>query len=110
MSWNELTDQDRKAVVESLPGAIDGFLKGWGWEQFAMAIEARCREKNEPPEKEGAEFDVVTDDMHCASASGPRAQALAEARNYALQYLDESPEVRIEEVRRAVVERYVRIP
>ncbi len=49
MNWKALTDADREAVVASLPGAIDGFLKGWGWQQFAQAIEDKCREKNEHP-------------------------------------------------------------
>lgn len=110
MNWNALTDKDRDDVLASMPGAIDGFLKGWGWLQFAQAIEERCREKNETPEATDAEFDVVAGTMHCAGASGPREQALAEARNYAMQYLDESPEVHIEEVRRAVIERFVRLP
>jgi hypothetical protein len=110
MTWDALTDEDRDAVLASMPGAIDGFLKDWGWEQFAMAIEARCREKNEFPEQAEAEFDVVADGQHCAGAAGPLEQALAEARNYALQYLGESRVVHIEEVRRVVVERFERVP
>lgn len=51
MAWNALTDEDREAVIASLPGAIDGFLKGWGWQQFAQAIEDKCREKNRTPEQ-----------------------------------------------------------
>lgn len=27
-------------IAESMPGGVDGFLKGWGWNQFARAIEA----------------------------------------------------------------------
>ena len=26
-------------AAETMPGGIDGFLKGWGWQQFARAIE-----------------------------------------------------------------------
>lgn len=26
--------------AETMPGGIDGFLKGWGWQQFARAIES----------------------------------------------------------------------
>lgn len=108
MAWNKLTDEERQAVVESLPNGVAGYLKEWGWLHFASAIEAKCREKNERPERGEAEFEVYTGDCLVAGASGPRASALAEARNYALQYLDESPVVRIEEVTRTVAERFMR--
>lgn len=108
MSWRAITDEERHAIVDALPGGLDGFMKGWGWQQFAQAIEEKCREKNARPESAEAEFDVVTDGMLCASAAGPRDRALAEARNYALQYLDESDVVRIEEVTRVVVECFTR--
>lgn len=51
--WKALTDDERDAVLASLPGAIDGFLKGWGWLQFAQAIEDKCREKNGFEEPDG---------------------------------------------------------
>lgn len=44
--WIALTDDDRIDVMKSLPDAIDGFLKGWGWLHFAKAIEARCAALN----------------------------------------------------------------
>lgn len=28
-----------KQIAEGMPGGLDGFLKGWGWLQFARAIE-----------------------------------------------------------------------
>ena len=46
--WKELTDEDRQAVVDSMPGALDGFLRGWGWQQFAKAVEQKLRDKNDP--------------------------------------------------------------
>ena len=27
------------SIAESMPGGLDGFLKHWGWQQFARAIE-----------------------------------------------------------------------
>ena len=33
-----LTDKHIDAIAESMPGGLDGFLKGWGWRQFARAI------------------------------------------------------------------------
>lgn len=27
------------SIVNGMPGGIDGFLKEWGWQQFAQAIE-----------------------------------------------------------------------
>lgn len=44
--WIGLTDEDRQRVFESLPGGLEGFLKGWGWLHFAKAIEEICKEKN----------------------------------------------------------------
>lgn len=28
-----------REIAEGMPGGLDGFLKGWGWLQFARAIE-----------------------------------------------------------------------
>lgn len=44
--WQELSDEDRQAVFDSLPDMLDGFLKKWGWLHFAKGIENKCREKN----------------------------------------------------------------
>jgi hypothetical protein len=44
--WVGLTDEERQAVFESLPNALDGFLKLWGWLHFSKAVEAKLREKN----------------------------------------------------------------
>lgn len=33
-----LTDEQIDAVAESMPGGLAGFLKGWGWRQFAREI------------------------------------------------------------------------
>ena len=35
-----LTDGEINEIANSMPGGLDGFLKGWGWQQFARAIEA----------------------------------------------------------------------
>jgi hypothetical protein len=55
--WNALTDEDRKRALESMPDWLDGFLKTWGWLNFAKAIESICREKNPP----GTGADVLAD-------------------------------------------------
>ena len=34
-----LTDECINEIANSMPGGLDGFLKGWGWQQFARAIE-----------------------------------------------------------------------
>ena len=34
-----LTDVQIKDIAENMPGGMNGFLKGWGWIQFARAIE-----------------------------------------------------------------------
>ena len=35
-----LTDEGINEIAESMPGGLAGFIKGWGWQQFARAIEA----------------------------------------------------------------------
>lgn len=35
-----MSDKRITEIAESMPGGIDGFLKGWGWRQFARDIEA----------------------------------------------------------------------
>jgi hypothetical protein len=34
-----LPDGEIDRIAEQMPGGLDGFLKGWGWRQFARAIE-----------------------------------------------------------------------
>lgn len=38
MLRESLTDKQIDAIAESMPGGLDGFLKGWGWRQFARAV------------------------------------------------------------------------
>lgn len=45
-AWVALTYEDRKAAFESLPDMLEGFMKKWGWLNFANEIERRCMEKN----------------------------------------------------------------
>ena len=35
----KLSDEDIDAIANGMPGGLDGFMKGWGWRQFARAIE-----------------------------------------------------------------------
>lgn len=34
-----LTDERIDRIAESMPGGVAGFLKEWGWRQFARAVE-----------------------------------------------------------------------
>ena len=34
-----LTDVGINEIADSMPGGLAGFMKGWGWQQFARAIE-----------------------------------------------------------------------
>ena len=34
-----LTDECINEIANSMPGGLAGFMKGWGWQQFARAIE-----------------------------------------------------------------------
>lgn len=48
-NWANLTDDDIGAILHNvMPGGLDGYLKGWGWQTFARAIEERLRLKNAP--------------------------------------------------------------
>lgn len=42
-----ITNERIDAIAESMPGGMEGFLKGWGWQQFARAIEAEVRKEDE---------------------------------------------------------------
>ena len=33
-----LTDEEIDAIADAMPGGLEGFLKGWGWRQFARAV------------------------------------------------------------------------
>lgn len=33
-----ISDDEISDIADSMPGGLDGFLKGWGWNQFARAI------------------------------------------------------------------------
>lgn len=35
-----LTDELIDKIANGMPGGLDGFMKGWGWRQFARAVEA----------------------------------------------------------------------
>ena len=41
-----LTDAGINEIAESMPGGLAGFMKGWGWQQFARAIERAILEKS----------------------------------------------------------------
>lgn len=46
VAWRPLTDEDRRSALEAMPDWLGGFLKKWGWLNFAKEIERRCMEKN----------------------------------------------------------------
>lgn len=33
-----LTDEQIDAIADAMPGGLEGFMKGWGWRQFASAV------------------------------------------------------------------------
>lgn len=35
---NQLTSDQIDAIAQAMPGGLDGFLKQWGWQQFARAV------------------------------------------------------------------------
>lgn len=42
-----LTPERIDEIAGSMPGGVEGFFKGWGWYQFARAIEAEVRKDDE---------------------------------------------------------------
>ena len=45
-NWNSPTLAEVESIVTNMPGGLDGFLKGWGWLQFAREVEKLCQDKN----------------------------------------------------------------
>lgn len=35
---HQLTDEQIDAIADAMPGGLEGFIKGWGWRQFARAV------------------------------------------------------------------------
>lgn len=70
-----LTDEQIDAVAESMPGGLAGFLKGWGWRQFAREILTLRRMPDWEPQ-----FDCMTPKQEelaiqfCQEIAGPRGE------------------------------------
>ena len=70
-----LTDEQIDAVAESMTGGLDGFLKGWGWRQFAREILKLRRMPDWEPQ-----FDCMTPKQEelavqfCQEIAGPRGK------------------------------------
>lgn len=45
---DSITDQEIDRIAESMPGGLDGFLKGLGWRQFARAVLEHSTRKAAP--------------------------------------------------------------
>lgn len=70
-----LTDGQIDAVAENMPGGLAGFLKGWGWRQFAREILTLRRMPDWEPQ-----FDCMTPKQEelalqfCQEIAGPRGK------------------------------------
>ena len=70
-----LTDEQIDAVAENMPGGLAGFLKGWGWRQFAREILTLRRMPDWEPQ-----FDCMTPKQEelalqcCQEIAGPRGK------------------------------------
>lgn len=53
-----LTDAEIDAIAEGMPGGLKGFMGGWGWRQFARAIEDRlpARRASEGDKQDAARY------------------------------------------------------
>lgn len=72
---NPLSDEHIDAIAEGMPGGLDGFLKAWGWRQFARKIlDLRAMPTWEP----GFDFMVPGQEelamQFCLEIAGPRGQ------------------------------------
>lgn len=66
-----MTDEQIDAIADAQPGGLSGFLKGWGWRQFARAIEARILgETEEEPDPQAVAWAAYSKAF--AEAMGPR--------------------------------------
>lgn len=71
----EPSDEQIKSIAEGMPGGLDGFLKGWGWQQFARKV----LELRAPPTWE-PQFDVMSPtqealvQQYCAEIAGPKGE------------------------------------
>ncbi len=72
---HEPTDAQIDAIASSMPGGLDGFLKGWGWRQFARKV----LELRAPPTWE-PQFDVTSSKQEdlvrqfCAEIAGAKGE------------------------------------
>jgi len=46
-----LTDERIDEIAQSMPGGLDGFIRGWGWRQFAYAVLEEAEKEPEQPPK-----------------------------------------------------------
>lgn len=46
---SDLTDEVIDALAESMPGGVLGFMKDWGYRQFAREVQARCTTPPQTP-------------------------------------------------------------
>lgn len=51
-----LSDEDIDTLVEAMPGGVAGFMKGWGWRNFAHAVEAEVLLGFPAPSAQDPEF------------------------------------------------------
>lgn len=71
----EISDEQIDAIAAGMPGGVDGFLKSWGWRQFARKI----LDLRAPPAWE-PQFDVMSPKQEalvrefCAEIAGPTGQ------------------------------------
>lgn len=47
-----LSDFEIDGIAETMPGGLDGFLKTWGWRQYARAVEAAVHGDTQPNQDE----------------------------------------------------------
>lgn len=60
----DIGDYDIDKIADSMPGGIDGFLKHWGWRQFARAIiEADRKRRAEPASKKVHQATICLDNL-----------------------------------------------
>lgn len=70
---SKLSDSEIDAIAEAMPGGLDGFLKGWGWRQFARAVIGAARGEDaldaapqQPaPAAQGGAEDAARFDFQC---------------------------------------------
>lgn len=86
-----LTYEDINSIADSMPGGLDGFMKGWGWQQFARAVQAKSLESLVSKAQETARHQLLNTPELKSFADGVILEALHQRDRWSGQDTTKSP-------------------